>query len=168
MFIRPLVMAFVLAAFTPLAHAEQRVVVLNLEVALLSTEAAKQADAKLRERPEIAEQLERFGALERRIGELQSEIEKNDLIWSSEQKAEAGQQMNQVRAEHQQVRQRLEAERRSALNVFLKEYEPKAKQALGELIEEQGIDLVLNAKSAFHAQPDADITALLTKKINDM
>ena len=159
--------AFVLCSFlSAWVSAQDKVVVFNFERAILSTEAAKEASAALNADPAFAELQSRYETLVADIQALRSKQQSEGLTWNADQRASHTKEVEYKRADLELAQKKLQAEQNAAVRVLLQEFEEKTKKALNEVIESEGISIVLNASQAYYAAERADITAKVTDKLN--
>lgn len=148
------------------AFAEGKVVVFNFEKAILSTEAAKKASASLSADPEFAALQAKYEGLIAELQALREEQQTKGITWDANQQAEHRKNVEYKRADLELAQKKLQAEQNAAVRGLLQEFETKTKTALEEVIKAQGISVVLNSSQVYFVDPAADITALVTEKLN--
>ena len=74
--------------------------------------------------------------------------------------------MEYLRADLELAGRKLQAEINALQNSVGRELQPKAAQALEEIIKEEGISVLLKAESVVFAGPEMDITSKLTDRLN--
>ena len=88
------------------------------------------------------------------------------MTMSQEQVQEFQKKMGYIKADRDLALQKIKAESQALQNSILKELQPKAGEALQELLKEEGIALLLSAEAVMVAAPELDLTAKLTDRIN--
>jgi outer membrane protein len=161
------VTAFVLCMLmSAWVSAQSKVVVFNFERAILSTEAAQKASAALNADPEFASLQAKYESLVAELQGLREEQQTKGITWNADQQTEHRKQVEYKRADLELAQKKLQAEQNAAVRGLLQEFEEKTKAALNEVIEAEGITIVLNASQAYYAGASADITAKVTDKLN--
>jgi len=149
-----------------LALAQGKVVVLDLQAAVLSTDLAQRQLASLEQNEEYAALLARYENLESDMEAFQEDAQRNAMTWSESQQQEKQQEMQQLRENYERAVQQLQGARQQVMQAVMQRMGGTTQDVLEKLIEEENIGLVLNAQSAFHASSDYDITDKVTDLIN--
>ncbi|MGD8176972.1 OmpH family outer membrane protein [Marinimicrobium sp. ARAG 43.8] len=159
-------LAITLILGAPLALAEGKVVILDLQAAVLSTDAAQTRLETLEKDEDYAALRTRYQSLTSDLQAFQEDAQKNGMTWSDEQKQQKQEEMRGMREQYERTVQALQGERQQVMQAIMQEMGGRTQEALAQLIEAEKIDLVLNSQSAFHASEDYDITAKLTEMLN--
>ena len=160
-----IILALTLIA-APLAMAADKVVVFDLQSAILSTDLAKKRIQEMQANAEFSGLQAKFESLRADLQKMAKDAEKNSVTWNQEQAAEHRKKMEYARADLELVAKKLQAERNATAQRVLEELGPKAQAALKEVIATDGIGLVLSTQTAYYAEPSLDITAKVTEKLN--
>lgn len=150
----------------PLATAQDKIVVLDLQAAVLSTDAAQQQLQTLDQNEDYVELRSRYENLTAELEAFQEDAQKNSMTWSDEQKEEKQQQAQQLRQQYERTVQTLQGERQRVMQAVMQQMGDKTQRVVAQLIEAEEIDLVLNSQGAIHAAPDYDITEKVTELLN--
>ncbi|WP_317931886.1 OmpH family outer membrane protein [Halioxenophilus sp. WMMB6] len=150
------------------AFAAGKVVIFNFEKAILSTEAAKKVSADLQANAEFAAMQAKYEGIVADLEKLRDEQMSKGMTWNADQQAEHRKKVEYLRADLELAQKKIQAEQNAAVRSLLGEFEGKTKQVLNEVIQAEGIAIVLNAQSVYYAEPSADITAMVTEKLNKM
>ncbi|MBB3167856.1 OmpH family outer membrane protein [Simiduia aestuariiviva] len=150
----------------PLAMAADKVVVFDLQSAILNTDVAKKRMQDMQANSEFASMQAKFESLRAELQKMAKEAEKNGVTWNQEQAAEHRKKMEYARADLELVVKKLQAERNATAQRVMEELNPKAQVALKDVISAEGIGLVLSTQTAYYAEPSLDITAKVTEKLN--
>ena len=151
----------------PLAMAAaDKVVVFDLQSAVLNTDLAKKRMQDMQANPEFASMQAKFESLRADLQKMAKEAEKNGVTWNQEQAAEHRKKMEYARADLELVVKKLQAERNATAQRVMEELNPKAQVALKDVISAEGIGIVLSNQAAYYAEPSLDITAKVTEKLN--
>lgn len=152
---------------TPFAMAAGNdVVVFDLQSSILNTDLAKQKMKALQANPEFAALQAKFETLRNDLQKMAKDAEKNSVTWNPEQTAEHRKKMEYARADAELVAKKLQAEQKATAQRVMEELGPKAQVILKEVINAEGIGIVLSTQTAYYAEPSRDITAKVTEKLN--
>ncbi|UTA46742.1 OmpH family outer membrane protein [Simiduia sp. 21SJ11W-1] len=150
----------------PMAMAADKVVVFDLQSAILNTDMAKKRMQDMQSNSEFASMQAKFESLRAELQKMAKEAEKNGVTWNQEQSAEHRKKMEYARADLELVVKKLQAERNATAQRVMEELNPKAQVALKDVISAEGIGIVLSTQTAYYAEPSLDITAKVTEKLN--
>lgn len=146
--------------------AGDKVVVFDLQSAILNTDVAKKRIQEMQANAEFASLQAKFETLRNDMIKMGKEAEKDSVTWTPEKMAEQRKKMEYARADLQLIQKKLEAERNATAQQVMQELGPKAQVALKDVISVDGIGLVLSTQTAYYAEPSLDITAKVTEKLN--
>lgn len=153
-------------AFSGVAAAEGKIAVFNLQGAILNTDAAQERIQEFESKAAYADLKANFEQVRSELQKLQEELNKNSATWSNERKAEHRKQMEYKRADLELVAKKLQSENQQLIQQILQENAERARAVIQDLIESEGIGLVLNAESVTYADSSYDITAKITDRLN--
>lgn len=165
--LRKLALGLALLLGSSLALAEGKVVVLDLQAAVLATDKAQARLAELENNEDYAALRTRYQSLTTDLEAFQEDAQKNSMTWSEEKKQEKQAEMQELRQQYQQTVQALQGERQQVMQSIMQEMGGSTQEILAEYIEAENIDLVLNSQSAFHASDERDITDDVTELLNN-
>jgi len=138
------------------------VVALGVQEALQASDAAKVFQDSLLKETEPAERALR--ELDEKARELQVKAQAGNLS-----KTESDQnrlQFEKVVQQLQQQAESLQRQRAEREQAFIAEMRPKLDAVIRELIEEQGISVILNRQSTVYMEAGVDITPEVVKRLN--
>lgn len=156
----------VAALFSAFALAEEKIAIVNLGAAIYGSDLAQKRQQELQARSEYAALQAKYDSSVADIKALQKEAEAKNMTWSDSQKAEFQKKMEYVRADIELTGRKIESELRDLQSNILRELQPKATEALKELVAQEGITILLRADAVITAKPEMDITAKLTERLN--
>lgn len=161
-----LVASLVLALMPLAASAQGRIAVVNLEEAILQTDEAQQRLNGMRETGD-------YKADKSELDRLQSEREKlikefqNDLaVLDAEQQQAARKRLANKNADLEHVLRKLQQAEQELGQQLLAEMTPKVQAVLRDLIQSEGIGLLIQRSAVIHADNGYSITAKVTDKLN--
>ncbi len=148
------------------ASAQGRIAVVNLEEAILQTDEAQQRLNGLRTEDDYAAdkaELERLqGEREALIKELQNDL----AVMSAEQQQAARKRLASKNADLEHVLRKLQKQEQDLGQALLQEMTPKVQAVLRDLIQSEGIGLLLQRSAVIHSDNGYSITAKVTDKLN--
>jgi len=97
---------------------------------------------------------------------LQKKIEAERDTMSQEQATENQKKMEYLRADYDLVERKLRAEVQQLQGKIMEELQPKVQAALKELVEAEGITLLLQREAVIVADPALDVTGKLLERLN--
>ncbi|WP_297189517.1 OmpH family outer membrane protein [uncultured Porticoccus sp.] len=97
---------------------------------------------------------------------LKQEVDSKSMTWSKEQAEDAQKKMEYYRADLELITRKIQADQKDLQNSIVQELRPKAAEALQEVVDEEGIVLLINAEAVVTAAPSLDITDKLTDRLN--
>lgn len=154
--------SLVFAASLP-ALAEARTAVVDFAGAIFSTERAEALIAQIEQDQEFVNLRARGESLDAEFRALQEEYQQNELTWSDERKAQANQRAMQLNQQREQIGRTLNQAVQSGV---MRELQPKAAEALEELVREEGVTILISADAVLMAGPEQDLTGKLVERIN--
>ena len=144
---------------------DMKVAVLDMASALFNSEAAKEIDAQMKE--ETGEDEQKVRELAQQIQSLQQQLQKDSAVMSDAEKRRLSGQIEEHGVQYQYLMQKLQETVQQRRQQFQQAYAPNLIQAIQEVVEEEGYDLVLRAEAVLHYRNAYDITAMVTEKLNE-
>ena len=145
-----------------------KVAVVDLTRAIFATEVAKARVKQLGSGSDYASLQAKYESITADIKALQEDAEVKSATWSNEQAAEYKKKVEYLLADRELAARKIQTEQKALQGSIVNELQPKAGQAIKELMEEGKIDLLMNAEAVIFAKPEMDITAKLTDRLNKM
>lgn len=143
-----------------------KVVVLNIEGAVLQTEAAKKAEKALQSRAEYAALVAKAESLKAEFETLAKEEKAKSETWPADKKQETKKKLKTLNDDYQEAVKKIQGEQQKVVMGIMQEMQPKLKSAIDEIVAAEKIDLIVKSQAAFWADPTADITSKVTEKLN--
>lgn len=151
-----------------LAQAEGKIAVLNAQQAIVNTELAQTRLKTLREDSGYADNRKQLEALGKSYQDTVAQLQKDMAVMSPEQKQTEAKKIQEKRADIEHVQRKLQTAEQELLQAVAQELAPKLKKVVGELIESEGIGLLLTQQAAMHVDSSYSITAKVTDKLNQL
>jgi outer membrane protein len=157
---------FALISANVVASDTNKIAVVDTAIAIFGSATAQ---AKLKAAEESADFLSLKAKYESSSADLQAmakEAESQRLTWSQEQLAEHQKKMGYAKADAELTVQKIKAEQQQLQQSILQELGPLAEQAIKEIVEEEGITILLHAEPVLIVDPQANITAKVAARID--
>lgn len=156
-----------IALVAPLmAAAQGKIAVLDVQTAILQTEAAKKEFKDLQSRADYAQSLTQFETLQKTFQENREKLQKDSAVMSDDQKKAESQKLQNSATDIQHVKKKLQAAEQDLAKKLMQAFYPKLQKIMPELIKEESIGLLLDKKSALHVDNGYDVTAKVTAMLN--
>lgn len=141
-----------------------KIAILDMGAALLNSEVAKGVESELQE--ETKDDQAKIKSLAEQAKSLQDQLQKDAEVMSdSEQRRIVG-ELQELQNQYQFLVQKLQKLSQDRRQQFQQTYSPNLVQAISEVVEEGGYDLVIRAEAALYFDGSFDITARVTEKLN--
>ena len=151
-----LCLPFLLVAFS--APINAKTVVLNAEVAMLSTQYAQEAFKTLDEDAGFMADRERLELLQAEGQALVEKFQKDQEVLSDEEKLDMQKQLQDKQADIQFLSNKLQTKAQEVQQQVVGTLTPTFQQVLGELITQKEYDMIVAPGALLYADPDLDIT----------
>lgn len=156
-----------LALLAPLAvMAQGKIAVLDVQTAVLQTEAAKKEFKALQERADYADSLKQLEQLSKNFKANKEKLQKDSAVMSDEQKRAEAQKLQNSATDIQHVRKKLQAAEQELAKKLMQASYQKLQKVMPEVIKEESIGLLLDRKTALHVDGGYDVTSKVTAKLN--
>ena len=147
---------------------EGKVAVVNLQEAILQSDAAQQRMSQVRAEEDYQADKAEFDRLQEELNNLVQEFQKDAAVMSQEQQVAARKRLASKQADLEHVAGKLQQAEQATGQALLQEMSPMVQEVLRELITTEGIGLLLQRSSVIHADPGYSITAKVTDKLNQL
>ena len=154
----------VLAILPSLGMAQGRIAVVNLEEAILQTDEAQKRLTALRETEDYKADKAELDQLQEERQELIKDVQKDMAIMSPEQQQAARKRLASKNADLEHVLRKLQQAEQLLGQELLQEMTPKVQAVLRELIQSEGIGLLIQRNAVIHADNGFSITAKVTER----
>ena len=163
---KALVLVVLASLFSVSAVAAEKLAVFSFERAIFGSDAA-QAIAK--EATQGADFVSLKAKYEGSVSDFQSlakELESNRLTWSQEQSAAHQKKMGYAKADAELAARKMQEEEKQLKQKIMQQLAPVAQKVLQEVIQEEGITLLLNEESVVFSAPESSLTAKVADRMN--
>jgi|TARA_B100000927_G_scaffold11996_1_gene9511 outer membrane protein len=154
--LKVLFLTLLLVAFA--APINAKTVVLNAEVAMLSTQYAQDAFKTLDEDAGFIADRERLELLQAEGQALVEKFQKDQEILSDEEKLDMQKQLQDKQADIQFLSNKLQSKAQEVQQEVVSTLTPTFQKVLGELIAQKEYDMIVAPQALLYADPDLDIT----------
>jgi len=159
-------LGFLLSGLSATVIAETKIAVVDVVRAIFSTDVAKTRQEELQRTSEFSAQQAKHDGLMADMKALQKELGSNAMTASPEKAAEYKKKVDYLRADIELVSRKLQAEVKDLENRILREMQPKALEAVKELVAEEQVTLLLQREAVITADPQMDLTPKLIDRMN--
>ncbi len=149
-----------------MASAQGRIAVVNLEEAILQTDESQQRLTALREGGDYAADKAELERLQSEREALIKEVQNDMAVMSAEQQQAARKRLANKNADLEHVLRKLQQAEQELGQQLLQELTPKVQAVLRDLIQSEGIGLLIQRSAVIHADNGFSITAKVTDKLN--
>ncbi|MDG2018196.1 MAG: OmpH family outer membrane protein [Porticoccaceae bacterium] len=143
-----------------------KIAVVDARVAIFSSDAAQSALKTFRESIVFITLKAKYENSFAKYQFLAKTAETKRLTWSPEKLAEHQKQMSNAKDNVEIAFQKITTEQKELEQKVLKALAPLVEQAINEIVNEEGISILLRAESVLTASPEASITAKLADRID--
>jgi outer membrane protein len=150
------------------AMAQGKTAVVNLQEAILQTDLAQKRLNDVREQEDYKSDKSEFDRLKKEFDELVKDFQKDAAVMSQDQQLAVRKKLTSKQGDLEHVAGKLQQAEQAAGQELLQEMSPRVQEILRELIQTEGIGLLLPRASVIHADPGYSITAKVTDKLNQV
>ena len=154
--LKVLFLTLMLVAFS--AQISAKIVVLNAEVAMLSTQFAQEEFKSLDEDASFIADRERLELLQAEGQALVEKFQKDQEILSDEEKLDLQQQLQDKQTDIQFLSNKLQTKAQEVQQQVVGALTPTFQTVLGELIAQKEYEMIVAPGALLYADPDLDIT----------
>lgn len=155
-----------LAFFALPAAAVDKIAVVDIQRVIFTSDVAKARQKQLQAESEFVGLQAKYDSIAADVKALQKKIEAERDTMSQEQATENQKKMEYLRADYELVERKLRAEVQQLQGKIMEELQPKVQAALKELVEAEGITLLLQREAVIVADPGLDVTSKLLERLN--
>ena len=165
-FTKLIIAGLALVMLPMMASAQGRIAVVNLEEAILQTDEAQQRLNGLREGEDYKADKAELDRLQAEREDLIKELQNDIAVMSAEQQQAARKRLANKNADLEHVLRKLQQAEQELGQRLLQEMTPKVQAVLRDLIQSEGIGLLIQRSAVIHADNGFSITAKVTDKLN--
>ena len=162
------VLAVAALSISTLGWAEEKIAVVDVQGAILQTDFALKRLGEVRDQADYKKNKEEYDRLKNEGEALLKTFQKDAAVMSQDQKVAAQNKLTSMQEDLDHVTGKLQQAEQTAGQALLQEMAPKVQEVLREIIEKEGIGLLLQRNAVIHAEPSYSITATLTDKLNQL
>lgn len=161
-----LLLVGVLGCSSVVMAAEDKIAILDVQQAMFASDYAQ---SRVKQSIESADFVALKAKAEGSAADLQAmskEAEAKRLTWSAEQAGSHQKRMSYAKADYDLAVQKIQGEQKQLQQQILQDLSPIFQQALSEVIEEEGVTLLLRAESVLSASAENNLTAKVVDRLN--
>lgn len=164
--IKALLVLMVAVTAATAALAEGKIAVLDVQSAILNTDAAQKRLKELREEKEFKSNLQELEQLQNQHNELVKQLKKDSAVMSQEQMQTKTERISEKRSDIEHVGRKLKAAEQKVVQEVAQELSPKLQEVVTEMIKKENIGLIVDAKAVLHVTNEYNITDKVTDRLN--
>lgn len=165
---KKLIVAAVLLGSSALAMASGKIAVVNFEQAIMNTDFAQAKVAEIENDAAFKANIEQAKKIQEEGMKLAEKYQKEAPTMSTSQKTALENQIKEKQGDLEHIARKLQETRNALMQSIMQEMNTSATRAARELIDSEGIGLLLNGNPQIilHADTSFDISAKLTDRLN--
>ena len=167
---RPLkfLIATIALALPALSWAQGKIAVVDLQEAILQSDAAQAALDQVRTQRDYSEDKAEFDRIQDELEALVNEFQKDAAVMSQEQQMAARKRLASKQADLEHVTGKLQQAEQQAGQAILRQMSGEVQEILRDLIQSEGIGLLLQRQAVIHSDPGYSITSKVTDRLNQL
>ena len=158
--------AVLLLTMSTVVMAETKMAILDQNMALFGSDAAKAETEKLKS--EYGDDEQRIKKLESEVNDLKSKLETDAVILEASEQDKIKQTIQERLAERSSLIDKLKQIQSQRQNQFIREYQPTMAKAVKAIVEQQQIDVVVEAGAVIYVNDALNITQQVQDEFNKM
>jgi outer membrane protein len=147
---------------------KNRIAVIDLQRAVMMTTTAQEQIKALQSQKDYTETAKKAESLRQQLVKNQEELQKEGPSWTPEQRDSHLKEMDFLRKDFELAAQKIQSQNQELMHSIGKDMEPKVKQVLQQLIEADGISLVVDKAATIYTNSEIDITDKVIEKLNQL
>lgn len=160
-----LLMTLMLACAASVSFAE-KIAVLDVQAAILNSDAAQERLKAMREQKEFKANLKEVEKLQNEHNALVEKLKKDSAVMSQEQMQAQTEKISEKRSDIEHVYRKLKASEQKLVQDVVQDLGPKLQEVVNKMINDDEISMIIDAKAVLHVTNTYNITAKVTDKIN--
>ncbi len=161
-------LAVVALSVPALALAAEKIAVVDVQGAILQTDYAQKRLGEVRDQAEYKKNKAEYDRIKTEGEALLKTFQKDAAVMSQDQKVAAQNKLSSMQEDLEHVTSKLQQAEQTVGQALLQEMAPKVQEVLREIIEKEGIGLLLQRNAVIHAEESYSITAKVTDKLNQL
>lgn len=162
------VIAIVAFSVPVLGWSAEKIAVVDVQGAILQTDYAQKRLAEIRNEEDYKKNKAEYDRLKSEGEALLQKFQKDAAVMSQDQKIAAQQKLTSMQEDLDHVTNKLQQAEQTTGQAVLQEMAPKVQDVLREIIEKEGISLLLHRNAVIHAEQSYSITSQVTDKLNQL
>ncbi len=164
---KKIICAVVLVALSQASFAA-KLAALNVQAVLGNADLTKSKFESLQKSAEYAQVLAQYEALTADLKALRKEAQTKGMTWSEAQKTENIKKEQFITQDLQLAQKKLQTERKVVEESVVRELQPLLQTAIKQVIDAEGLDIVLDRQAVQYANEKHDITKQVLEALNKL
>ena len=166
--IKFVVFATLLMSMASVSAAATKIAIVDMQRAIMETNVAKKRLKEMQNDRDYKANMREAEKIKKEGEALVAKLKKDGAVMGASQKADLEKRIQGKQADLKHIGTKVQASQQRAMQDIGMEFQGNAKAAVDKIIKAERIGLLLDSRSALHADPSYDITAKVTKKLNDL
>lgn len=166
--IKHYLLVILMASCASFALAADKIAIVNVQRAIVDTDAAKERLEGLRKEADFKTNMKDVERIKKEGQSLVEKLQKDGPVMSPEQQAAMQKKIQEKQADLEHIARKLQAREQEVLQEIMAQRQDQTKTVINDIIKSEGIGLLLDSRAALHAEPGYDITAKVTQKLNSL
>jgi len=154
------------AAISPLAAAEMKIAIVDVQTAIAASDEAQRLITQIRD--EFKGDEDNIKLIQTEAAELLQKLQKDAEVMSEDEKRRVQQEIESLNNDFVYQRQKLQKELQARQTELFQGIDGKVQKAIEELVLQNDYDLVLPRGAAIYVGDLYDVTRKVTEKLNEL
>lgn len=151
----------------PTLAANKKIAILDVQRAIMETDAIEKTMKTLKNDPSYRSNMREAEKIKKEGQTLVEKLRKDGPVMGNEQKLALQKRIQEKQADLEHIARKVQAREQEMLKPIVDRKQVLLQAAVKSIISKDGIGLLLDSRSAIHADVSYDITAKVTKKLNE-
>jgi outer membrane protein len=165
---RNLMFVMLLMSVAGVSTAADKIAVIDVQRAIMETNVAQKRLKAMNNERDYKDNMRDAEKIKSEGEALVAKLKKDGPVMGASQKADLQKRIQEKQADLEHIGRKVQATQKQVMQELMMELQGQAKEALDKIIKSERIGLLLDSRGALHAEPSYDITAKVTKKLNDL
>ncbi len=160
-----IIMTAILITLPQLAVAEKKIGFVNPRQAISQSEEVQASQLEMKS--DMGDERAKLQKLQKEIQQIDQKLQKENMTLSDKQKKNLQDKRESKMIEARQLSKLVQKRMKGEQQQIVKKMRPKVMEAVKEIANNQGYDVVLNVQAVMYADEGMDITQQVIKKLNE-
>jgi len=163
---KALVLVVLASLFSVSAVAVEKIAVVDIARAIFGSNAAQESLKQAEQGADFVSLKAKYEGSSADLQSLAKEAESKRMTWSQEQALGHQKKMEYAKADAELAGRKIQSEQQQVQQKIMQEIGPLAQQALQEVVQEEGVTILLKIDSVLSVAPESNLTAKVADRLN--